>query len=171
MKNKSSHANLIILRWFYNITGELDEYTLNQLHQFGNNAAMISQLAMIIALFAILAQLTGIACLVLFTTLTLTSIRQDQLIRQLGLDKLEIEAAELKAARRHMLHRTCYQTLVICLLTLPILAFIWQIQTPDSAITLQEFTYQFSPLAISTIGLFSFIFLYTTNLRKIKIID
>lgn len=171
MKTNSFNIQLIMLRWFYNITGELDEFTLNRLQQFGNNVAMVSQLAMIIALFAILAQLTGIACLVLFGTLTFTSIQQDRLIRQLGLDRLEIEGSELTSAKQQMLRRTCYQTLVICLLTLPMLAFIWQIQTPESAITLQEFTYQFSPLAILMIGAISFISLFVINRRKITIID
>lgn len=171
MTKKTVNSNLTFLRWFYNITGELDEFTLSQLNHFGNNVAMFSQLTMIITLLAILANKAGIACLLLLVALTVISIRQDVLIRKLGLDRLEIDRSELKMARQQMFRRTCYQTLTVFFLTLPMLAFLWQIQTPDSTISIQEFLTLFSPLVITSICVMSFIFFYFVNRRKITIID
>ena len=169
MKNSNLYINFI--RFFYDIAGDLDEYSLAELQRFGNTCSLIQQVVLLLVTALIAMDFAGAASLLALVTSLTIGFAQNRLVKKLTLDKVEIEADQVAETKKRLLKRTLWQVLAVIVLTIAILAFIWKIQDPQSVISDAEFVFQFAPLMLGFNTLFSFFFFYLHNLGRIVVVD
>lgn len=169
MKNSNLYINFI--RFFYDIAGDLDEYSLAELQRFGNTCSLIQQVVLLLVTALIAMDFAGAASLLVLVTLLTIGFAQNRLVKKLTLDKVEIEAEQVAETKKRLFKRTLWQVLTVIVLTIAILGFIWKIQDPQSVISDAEFVFQFAPLMLGFNTLFFFFFFYLHNLGRIVVID
>lgn len=168
MKNSNLYINFI--RFFYDIAGDLDEYSLAELQRFGTTCSVIQQVVLLLVTALIAIDFVGAASLLALVTLLTIGFTQNRLVKKLTLDKIEIEAEQVAETKKRLFKRTLWQVLTVIVLTIAILGFIWKIQDPQSVISDAEFVFQFAPLMLGFNTLF-FFFFYLHNLGRIVVID
>ncbi|HFR3474570.1 TPA: DUF3278 domain-containing protein [Streptococcus suis] len=169
MKKENLHIRAI--RYFYDIVGELDEVSYAALTNFGNNMYMLFMTVTLVSFlvnFALGEDVMGIS---LFLTLVYSQFKQDAIIKQLGLDKLVVDKADVKMARKKMMKRTLFQTLQIAVLSLLVSIGLWQFQIPQERGTSAAEYFQFvTPMTVVLLTLVGFLSFYIVNRKKIKLI-
>lgn len=169
MKKQNFYLNF--LTYFYDIAGELDEYSLNELYRFGNNLYVFQSL---VVLVCFLLALIGYPHLFVPIVLIASFIQeglQEKFIKKLGLHKLEVEKAELPQAKKRMLKRTLVQTLLASIVVIVSLVVVWNIRDVNDAITFNEFLYQFSPIILAILIPLVFVIYYIRNRRRIVVVE
>ncbi|HFU4460389.1 TPA: DUF3278 domain-containing protein [Streptococcus suis] len=93
---KKENLHIRVIRYFYDIVGELDELSYAALTNFGNNMYMlfitVTLLSFLVS-FALGEDVMGIS---LFLTLVYSQVKQEAIIKRLGLDKLFVAKADVK---------------------------------------------------------------------------
>ncbi|HEM6153737.1 TPA: DUF3278 domain-containing protein [Streptococcus suis] len=169
MKKENLHIRAI--RYFYDIVGELDEMSYAALTNFGNNMYMLFitvTLVSFLVSFALGEDVMGIS---LFLTLVYSQVKQEAIVKQLGLDKLFVAKADVKLARKKMMKRTLFQTLQIAVYSLLVSIGLWQLQIPQESGTSAAEYFQFvTPMTVVLLTLVGFLSFYIVNRKKIKLI-
>lgn len=163
MKKENLHIRAI--RYFYDIVGELDEVSYATLTNFGNNMYMLFMTVTLLSFLVSFALGEDVMGISLFLTLVYSQFKQDAIIKQLGLDKLVVEKADVKLARKKMMKRTLFQTLQIAVYSLLVSIGIWQLQIPqESGTSVAEYFQFVTPMTVV------FLSFYIVNRKKIKLI-
>lgn len=169
MKKENLHIRAI--RFFYDIVGELDEVSYAALTNFGNNMYMLFitvTLVSFLVSFALGEDVMGIS---LFLTLVYSQVKQEAIIKRLGLDKLFVAKADVKMARKKMMKRTLFQTLQIAVYSLLVSICLWQSQIPQESGTSAAEYFQFvTPMTVVLLTLVGFVSFYFANRKKITFI-
>ncbi|HEL2299983.1 TPA: DUF3278 domain-containing protein [Streptococcus suis] len=169
MKKENLHIRAI--RYFYDIVGELDEVSYATLTNFGNNMYMLFMTVTLLSFpvsFALGEDVMGIS---LFLTLVYSQVKQEAIIKRLGLDKLVIAKNDVKLARKKMMKRTLFQTLQIAVYSLLVSIGLWQLQIPQESGTSAAEYFQFvTPMTVVLLTLVGFLSFYIVNRKKIKLI-
>ncbi|WP_449452494.1 DUF3278 domain-containing protein [Streptococcus suis] len=169
MKKENLHIRAI--RYFYDIIGELDEVSYATLTNFGNNMYMLFMTVTLLSFLVSFALGEDVMGISLFLTLVYSQFKQDAIIKQLGLDKLVVEKADVKLARKKMMKRTLFQTLQIAVYSLLVSIGIWQLQIPQESGTSAAEYFQFvTPMTVVFLTLVGFLSFYIVNRKKIKLI-
>ncbi|CYU27581.1 DUF3278 domain-containing protein [Streptococcus suis] len=169
MKKENLHIRAI--RYFYDIVGELDEVSYATLTNFGNNMYMLFMTVTLLSFLVSFALGEDVMGISLFLTLVYSQFKQDAIIKQLGLDKLVVEKADVKLARKKMMKRTLFQTLQIAVYSLLVSIGIWQLQIPQESGTSAAEYFQFvTPMTVVFLTLVGFLSFYIVNRKKIKLI-
>lgn len=174
---------LFFLRRFYDISTDLDEYSLGEINRFGNNMFMVVysllNLAIFLSIFAI-ADIWGIALLLAWV---IPAYCQAKLVKRLGLDKIEVDSHQVQTARRTMLKRTIWQTLIIAVICVLTTIALWRMGIPQEAsplaldlpnrdqIIFEHHFYLGFPILLGLSTLIGFSSFYIANRRKIIILD
>ncbi|MGT2950398.1 hypothetical protein BU202_04490 [Streptococcus cuniculi] len=170
MKKEDLHLRFI--RYFYTITGDLDEYSVQEINYFGNNMYMLIYITVFLAIILGLLGFEDLAELILVIGFILPLAKQSALIRRLGLHKLEIAPSELKMARQKMFKRTLLETAGIVLFAILIFLMLWHMKIPqESGDSFETFWYIAAPLASLLITSVSFVCFFITNRRNIVIVE
>lgn len=169
MKKENLHIRAI--RYFYDIVGELDEVSYAALTNFGNNMYMLFMTVTLVSFLVSFALGEDVMGISLFLTLVYSQFKQDAIIKQLGLDKLVVDKADVKMARKKMMKRTLFQTLQIAVLSLLVSIGLWQFQIPQERGTSAAEYFQFvTPMTVVLLTLVGFLSFYIVNRKKIKLI-
>ncbi|HEL1654203.1 TPA: DUF3278 domain-containing protein [Streptococcus suis] len=169
MKKENLHIRAI--RYFYDIVCELDEVSYATLTNFGNNMYMLFMTVTLVSFLVSFALGEDVMGISLFLTLVYSQFKQDAIIKQLGLDKLVVDKADVKMARKKMMKRTLFQTLQIAVLSLLVSIGLWQFQIPQERGTSAAEYFQFvTPMTVVLLTLVGFISFYIVNRKKIKLI-
>lgn len=169
MKKENLHIRAI--RYFYDIVGELDEMSYATLTNFGNNMYMLFMTVTLLSFLVSFALGEDVVGISLFLTLVYSQFKQDAIIKQLGLDKLVVEKADVKLARKKMMKRTLFQTLQIAVYSLLVSIGLWQLQIPQESGTSAAEYFQFvTPMTVVLLTLVGFLSFYIVNRKKIKLI-
>ncbi|HFR3670803.1 TPA: DUF3278 domain-containing protein, partial [Streptococcus suis] len=131
MKKENLHIRAI--RYFYDIVGELDEVSYAALTNFGNNMYMLFMTVTLLSFLVSFALGEDVMGISLFLTLVYSQVKQEAIIKRLGLDKLVVAKADVKLARKKMMKRTLFQTLQIAVYSLLVSIGIWQLQIPQES--------------------------------------
>ncbi|MER0122782.1 DUF3278 domain-containing protein [Streptococcus sp. ZJ93] len=170
MKKENLHLRLI--RYFYDITGNLDEYTVQEINYFGNNMYMLIYATVFLTIIMGLLGLEELAELVLVIGFIIPLVKQSALIRRLGLHKLEITPSELKDARKKMFKRTLLEMLLVVLVVIMTPFMLWNLNIPqESGTSFETFWYVAVPLSSILVASISFICRWMSNRRRIVIIE
>lgn len=169
MKKENLHIRAI--RYFYDIVGELDEVSYAALTNFGNNMYMLFitvTLVSFLVSFALGEDVMGIS---LFLTLVYSQVKQEAIIKRLGLDKLFVAKDDVKMARKKMMKRTLFQTLQIAVYSLLVSIGIWQLQIPQESGTSAAEYFQFvTPMTVVLLTVVGFVSFYFANRKNITFI-
>ncbi|HEM5172849.1 DUF3278 domain-containing protein [Streptococcus suis] len=169
MKKENLHIRAI--RYFYDIVCELDEVSYATLTNFGNNMYMLFMTVTLVSFLVSFALGEDVMGISLFLTLVYSQFKQDAIIKQLGLDKLVVDKADVKMARKKMMKRTLFQTLQIAVLSLLVSIGLWQFQIPQERGTSAAEYFQFvTPMTVVLLTLVGFLSFYIVNRKKIKLI-
>ncbi|HEM4414451.1 TPA: DUF3278 domain-containing protein [Streptococcus suis] len=169
MKKENLHIRAI--RYFYDIVGELDEVSYAALTNFGNNMYMLFMTVTLLSFLVSFALGEDVMGISLFLTLVYSQVKQEAIIKRLGLDKLVVAKADVKLARKKMMKRTLFQTLQIAVYSLLVSIGIWQLQIPQESGTRAVEYFQFvTPMTVVLLTLVGFISFYIVNRKKIKLI-
>ncbi|MGQ7503208.1 DUF3278 domain-containing protein [Streptococcus suis] len=169
MKKENLHIRAI--RYFYDIVGELDEVSYAALTNFGNNMYMLFMTVTLLSFLVSFALGEDVMGISLFLTLVYSQVKQEAIIKRLGLDKLVVAKADVKLARKKMMKRTLFQTLQIAVYSLLVSIGIWQLQIPQESGTSAVEYFQFvTPMIVVLLTLVGFISFYIVNRKKIKLI-
>ncbi|HEL2591874.1 TPA: DUF3278 domain-containing protein [Streptococcus suis] len=168
MKKENLHIRAI--RYFYDVVGELDEVSYATLTNFGNNMYMLFMTVTLVSFLVSFALGEDVMGISLFLTLVYSQFKQDAIIKQLGLDKLVVDKADVKMARKKMMKRTLFQTLQIAVLSLLVSIGLWQLQIPQESGTSAAEYFQFvTPMTVVLLTLVGFLSFYIVNRKKIKL--
>ncbi|WP_018367640.1 DUF3278 domain-containing protein [Streptococcus entericus] len=110
MNLNKDNLYIFFLRRFYDITSDLDEYTISEINKFGNNMYMLMYGLVFLIGLAYFFNLPGAIEVIILILLFLPPHLQKKMARRLGLDKIEIDKQGLKQAKLKMLRRTLLQT-------------------------------------------------------------
>ncbi|NQO19771.1 DUF3278 domain-containing protein [Streptococcus suis] len=169
MKKENLHIRAI--RYFYDIVGELDEVSYATLTNFGNNMYMLFMTVTLLSFLVSFALGEDVMGISLFLTLVYSQVKQEAIIKRLGLDKLFVAKADVKMARKKMMKRTLYQTLQIAVLSLLVSIGLWQLQIPQESGTSAAEYFQFvTPMTVVLLSLVGFVSFYFANRKKITFI-
>ncbi|NQN90655.1 DUF3278 domain-containing protein [Streptococcus suis] len=169
MKKENLHIRAI--RYFYDIVGELDEMSYATLTNFGNNMYMLFMTMTLVSFLVSFALGEDVMGISLFLTLVYSQVKQEAIIKRLGLDKLVVAKDDVKLARKKMMKRTLYQTLQIVVYSLLVSIGIWQLQIPQESGTSAAEYFQFvTPMTVVLLTLVGFLSFYIVNRKKIKLI-
>ncbi|HEM5331548.1 TPA: DUF3278 domain-containing protein [Streptococcus suis] len=169
MKKENLHIRAI--RYFYDIVGELDEMSYATLTNFGNNMYMLFMTVTLLSFLVSFALGEDVVGISLFLTLVYSQFKQDAIIKQLGLDKLVVEKADVKLARKKMMKRTLFQTLQIAVYSLLVSIGIWRFHIPqESGTSVAEYFQFVTPMTVVFLTLVGFLSFYIVNRKKIKLI-
>ncbi|HEO8607923.1 DUF3278 domain-containing protein [Streptococcus parasuis] len=169
MKKENLHIRAI--RYFYDIVGELDEMSYATLTNFGNNMYMLFMTMTLVSFLVSFALGEDVMGISLFLTLVYSQVKQEAIIKRLGLDKLVVAKDDVKLARKKMMKRTLYQTLQIAVYSLLVSIGIWQLQIPQESGTSAAEYFQFvTPMTVVLLTLVGFLSFYIVNRKKIKLI-
>lgn len=169
-----SKENLQIkaIRYFYDIPGTIDEYAYQELSHFGNNMYMLFITTILGSLLLSLLTNTDIMGIALTVVFFYAIYKQGKLVNKLGIDKIEIEASELKATQGKMLKRSLLETLIVTLLGLSLWFYIWIYIIPDDALVHTNFYLVISTLIMTVLlAGFNFIIFSIANRKKIIIVE
>ncbi|MFH6711601.1 DUF3278 domain-containing protein [Streptococcus suis] len=169
MKKENLHIRAI--RYFYDIVGELDEMSYATLTNFGNNMYMLFMTVTLLSFLVSFALEEDVMGISLFLTLVYSQVKQETIIKRLGLDKLVVAKADVKMARKKMMKRTLFQTLQIAVLSLLVSICLWQSQIPQESGTSAAEYFQFvTPMTVVLLTLVGFVSFYFANRKKITFI-
>ncbi|HEL1598533.1 TPA: DUF3278 domain-containing protein [Streptococcus suis] len=169
MKKENLHIRAIC--YFYDIVGELDEVSYATLTNFGNNMYMLFMTVTLLSFLVSFALGEDVMGISLFLTLVYSQVKQEAIIKRLGLDKLFVAKADVKMARKKMMKRTLYQTLQIAVLSLLVSIGLWQLQIPQESGTSAAEYFQFvTPMTVVLLSLVGFVSFYFANRKKITFI-
>ncbi|HFH9837177.1 TPA: DUF3278 domain-containing protein [Streptococcus suis] len=169
MKKENLHIKAI--RYFYDIVGELDDVSYATLTNFGNNMYMLFLTVTLVSFLVSFALGEDVMGISLFITLFYSQVKQEAIIKKLGLDKLVVEKDDVKLARKNMLKRTLFQTLQISILSLLVSIGLWQYQIPQESGTSAAEYFQFvTPMTVVFMALVGFICFFIANRKKIVLI-
>lgn len=168
---KKENLHIRVIRYFYDIVGELDEVSYATLTNFGNNMYMLFMTVTLLSFLVSFALGEDVMGISLFLTLVYSQFKQDAIIKQLGLDKLVVAKADVKLARKKMMKRTLFQTLQIAVYSLLVSIGMWQLQIPQESGTNAVEYFQFvTPMTVVLLTLVGFVSFYFANRKKIKLI-
>ncbi|HFI0092398.1 TPA: DUF3278 domain-containing protein [Streptococcus suis] len=168
---KKENLHIRVIRYFYDIVGELDEVSYTTLTNFGNNMYMLFMTVTLLSFLVSFALGEDVMGISLFLTLVYSQFKQDAIIKKLGLDKLFVAKDDVKMARKKMMKRTLYQTLQIAVLSLLVSIGLWQLQIPQESGTSAAEYFQFvAPMTVVLLTLVGFLSFYIVNRKKIKLI-
>ncbi|NQJ72707.1 DUF3278 domain-containing protein [Streptococcus suis] len=169
MKKENLHIRAI--RYFYDIVGELDEMSYATLTNFGNNMYMLFMTVTLLSFLVSFALGEDVMGISFFLTLVYSQVKQEAIIKRLGLDKLVVAKADVKMARKKMMKRTLYQTLQIAVYSLLVSIGLWQLQIPQESGTSATEYFQFvTPMTVVLLTLVGFVSFYFANRKKITFI-
>lgn len=169
MKKENLHIRAI--RYFYDIVGELDEMSYATLTNFGNNMYMLFMTVTLLSFLVSFALGEDVMGISLFLTLVYSQVKQEAIIKQLGLAKLVVAKDDVKLARKKMMKRTLFQTLQIAVYSLLVSIGLWQLQIPQESGTSAAEYFQFvTPMTVVLMTLVGFLSFYIVNRKKIKLI-
>lgn len=169
MKKENLHIRAI--RYFYDIVGELDEMSYATLTNFGNNMYMLFMTVTLLSFLVSFALGEDVMGISLFLTLVYSQVKQEAIIKQLGLDKLVVAKADVKLARKKMMKRTLYQTLQIAVYSLLVSIGLWQLQIPQESGTSAAEYFQFvTPMTVVLLTLVGFVSFFFANRKRITFI-
>lgn len=169
MKMENLHIRAI--RYFYDIVGELDEMSYATLTNFGNNMYMLFMTVTLLSFLVSFALGEDVMGISLFLTLVYSQVKQEAIIKRLGLNKLSVAKADVKLARKKMMKRTLYQTLQIAVLSLLVSIGLWQLQIPQESGTSAAEYFQFvTPMTVVLLTVVGFVSFYFANRKKITFI-
>lgn len=169
MKMENLHIRAI--RYFYDIVGELDEMSYATLTNFGNNMYMLFMTVTLLSFLVSFALGEDVMGISLFLTLVYSQVKQEAIIKRLGLNKLFVAKADVKLARKKMMKRTLYQTLQIAVLSLLVSIGLWQLQIPQESGTSAAEYFQFvTPMTVVLLTVVGFVSFYFANRKKITFI-
>lgn len=169
MKKENLHIRAI--RYFYDIVGELDEMSYATLTNFGNNMYMLFMTVTLVSFLVSFALGEDVMGISLFLTLVYSQVKQEAIIKRLGLNKLFVAKADVKLARKKMMKRTLYQTLQIAVLSLLVSIGLWQLQIPQESGTSAAEYFQFvTPMTVVLLTLVGFVSFFFANRKKITFI-
>ncbi|MFM0777290.1 DUF3278 domain-containing protein [Streptococcus suis] len=168
---KKENLHIRVIRYFYDIVGELDEVSYTTFTNFGNNMYMLFMTVTLLSFLVSFALGEDVMGISLFLTLVYSQFKQDAIIKKLGLDKLFVAKDDVKMARKKMMKRTLYQTLQIAVLSLLVSIGLWQFQIPQERGTSAAEYFQFvTPMTVVLLTLVGFLSFYIVNRKKIKLI-
>ncbi|CYV20044.1 DUF3278 domain-containing protein [Streptococcus suis] len=169
MKKENLHIRAI--RYFYDIVGELDEVSYAALTNFGNNMYMLFMTVTLLSFLVSFALGEDVMGISLFLTLVYSQVKQEAIIKRLGLNKLFVAKADVKMDRKKMMKRTLFQTLQIAVLSLLFSIGLWQLQIPQESGTSAAEYFQFvTPMTVVLLILVGFVSFYFANRKKITFI-
>lgn len=169
MKKENLHIQAI--RYFYDIVGELDEVSYATLTNFGNNMYMLFMTVTMVSFLVSFLLGEDVMGISLFLTLVYSQVKQDTIIKRLGLDKLVVAKIDVKLARKKMMKRTLFQTLQIAILSLLVSIGLWRFHIPqESGTTAAEYFQFVTPMTVVLLTLVGFLSFYIVNRKKIKFI-
>ncbi|HEL2401701.1 TPA: DUF3278 domain-containing protein [Streptococcus suis] len=169
MKMENLHIRAI--RYFYDIVGELDEMSYATLTNFGNNMYMLFMTVTLLSFLVSFALGEDVMGISLFLTLVYSQVKQEAIIKRLGLNKLFVAKADVKLARKKMMKRTLYQTLQIAVLSLLVSIGLWQLQIPQESGTSAAEYFQFvTPMTVVLLTLVGFVSFFFANRKRITFI-
>lgn len=169
MKKENLHIRAI--RYFYDIVGELDEMSYATLTNFGNNMYMLFMTVTLLSFLVSFALGEDVMGISLFLTLVYSQVKQEAIIKQLGLAKLVVAKDDVKLARKKMMKRTLFQTLQIAVYSLLVSIGLWQLQIPQESGTSAAEYFQFvTPMTVVLLTLVGFVSFFFANRKKITFI-
>ncbi|MET3558824.1 hypothetical protein ABID29_001952 [Streptococcus rupicaprae] len=168
-KNNFYH---FFLRRFYGINGELDEYSMAEINKFGNHMFMFLYSLVLVGFLLELFALADIWDILALLGVFIPFNAQVKLIRRLGLDKLEVEQDQMKAAKKTMFKRTLWQTLIIIGVMLLTIIAMWRMGIPQEDGTSADIFFKIAaPGAMAIMTPIAFLVQLKDNLKKISLIE
>ncbi len=169
MKQSTTNLFMKYMKYWYGIEGNLDEYRQKELNRIGNNAFFFTYIPLdfVFLLFIVLwnlhqQQWAYIAFIFGFLLITMTvSGYINQQIKKLKLNVLEVEKAEYPAAKKRIIRRCFWQSIIIGIMFVAIESVIAQFQL----LSLSALVF----IVVTIIVFFAASLIH--NLNKIKIIS
>ena len=169
MMNKNWQLKCV--KAFYDITGELDEYKEKELSTFGNNMYMLFMSGIILGFLLSFMFNTDYVSVITFLVFCYSLYQQEQVIHRLELDIYEVSEDEVGEAKKKMLKRTFFQTLIVMGLAIFVTIGLWRTGLlQENKISFEMYFTFIFPLVIGLITMISFLSNFIANRRKIKVI-
>lgn len=117
----SSDLQLKFIKFFYGLGDEVDEFAEKQLTTFGNNMYMIASFGGFVSWVLSITFNYDLLSIFICGIFLYSQIKQENLIKKLGLDIIEVAEEEFSIAKKKMIRRTIFQLLFSVILSILVL--------------------------------------------------